>query len=411
MVSWIVAVVSGLGVLGSVFWIAQLVEAIRYRFRAVWLGDLRAGAGAGPGVEAGDGRWPAVAVIFAARNEAAMVERATRSLLAQDYPGLALIAVDDRSTDGTGAILDAIAAEDARLSVVHVDELPSGWLGKTHALQAAAATTSAPWLLFTDADVLFGPETLRRAIALAEREALDHLAVVPDILTESAGERAFVAMFILLYNAYAPPRKVGDPRSKVAAGVGAFNLVRAGAFDAIGGFRRLTMSVDEDMRLGQALKFAGYRGAMALGKGMVAVRWQVGLGGMIRGLEKNFFAGAGYRLAFVAIAVLGLVVIGIAPHAALFVGPWWTRAASALGIAAIALILAMMRRQGGVAWYHALVLPIGAVACIVALLRSATLAVRRRGIRWRDHDYPLDELRAHARGRDEWTREVWRSTR
>jgi glycosyltransferase involved in cell wall biosynthesis len=322
-----------------------------------------------------------------------------------------LIAVDDRSTDGTGAILDAIADGDGRLSVVHIDELPAGWLGKTNALHVAAVTTSAPWLLFTDADVLFEPESLRRAIALAEREAIDHLAIVPDILTESAAERIFVAMFILMFNAYSPPRKVGDRRSKVAAGVGAFNLVRAEAFRAIGGFQRLRLSVDEDMRLGQALKFAGYRGAVALGKGMVAVRWQVGLGGMILGLEKNFFAGAEYRLALVAVGVIGLVVVGIAPHVALFVGPWWTRAISALGIGAIALILAMIRRQGGVAWYHALLLPIGAVACIVALLRSATLAVKHRGIRWRDHHYPLDELRAHVRGRNEWTREVWRSTR
>ena len=97
-----------------------------------------------------------------------MVEQATRSLLAQDYPELALIAVDDRSTDGTGAILDAIAAEDTRLKVLHIEELPAGWLGKTHALHAAAATSSADWLLFTDADVLFVPDTLRRAIALAE---------------------------------------------------------------------------------------------------------------------------------------------------------------------------------------------------------------------------------------------------
>jgi glycosyltransferase involved in cell wall biosynthesis len=405
MREWIVAAGAGLGVLASLFWIAQLVEAIRYRMRAIWLVERPADP---PPPEGG---WPAVAVIFAARDEAAMVERSIRSLLSQDYPDLSLIAVDDRSTDGTGAILDALAAEDTRLSVVHIDELPVGWLGKTHAMHAAAATTTAPWLLFTDADVLFERGTLRRAIALAEGAAVDHLAVVPDILTETAGERAFVAMFLLLFNAYAPPRKVGDVRSKVSAGVGAFNLVRADAFRAIGGFRRLALSVDEDMRLGQALKYAGYRGLVALGMGMVSVRWQVGIVGMIRGLEKNFFAGTHYRLSIAALAALGIAIIGIVPYAALFVGPWWTRTIAAIGIGAIALILALMRRPGGVAWYHAFVLPMGAAACIVALLRSAALAVGRRGIRWRNHHYPLDELRAHARRRNEWTREVWRSTR
>jgi glycosyltransferase involved in cell wall biosynthesis len=334
-----------------------------------------------------------------------------RSLLAQDYPELAVFAVDDRSTDETGAILDAVAAQDSRVRVLHIQELPAGWLGKTHALQEAAATATARWLLFTDADVVFQPDTLRRAIVLAETEGLDHLAVVPDVVTVSAGERVFLAMFLLMFNAYAPPRKVSVFRSKVAAGVGAFNLVRAEAFRAIGGFRRLALSVDEDMRLGQALKYAGYRGDLALGKGLISVRWQVGLAGMIRGLEKNFFAGAEYRLAIVAVAVCGLLVIGVAPYAGLFLGPWWTRLVCFFGVGSIALILALMKRPGGVAWYHAIILPLGAAACIVALVRSAALAVRRRSIRWRDHDYPLEELRAHVRRRDEWAREVWRSTR
>jgi hypothetical protein len=109
--------------------------------------------------------------------------------------------------------------------------------------------------------------------------------------------------------------------------------------------------------------------------------------------------------------VLGLLIIGCAAHVGVFVGPWWTRVICALGVAAIAVTLSLMKRQGGVAWYHALVLPLGALACIVALVRSAALAVGRGGIRWRDHHYPLEELRAHARQRNAWTREVWRSTR
>jgi glycosyltransferase involved in cell wall biosynthesis len=403
----IAAVMAALGVVASIFWIAQLLEAIRFSLQAVWLEALPARA------ECPTGAWPSVAVIFAARDEAAMIEQATRSLLAQDYPHLELIAVDDRSTDGTGAILGSIAREPGqdRLKVVTIDALPPGWLGKTNALHSAAAQTSARWLLFTDADVVFAPDALRRAIALAEEARIDHLVLVPDVLTESFGERIFLAMFLLLFNAYAPPRKVAHRRSKVAVGVGAFNLVRAESFHAIGGFRRLALSVDEDMRLGQAIKFAGYPAGVALGRGLVAVRWQVGLGGMIRGLEKNFFTGAQYRLTRVLVAVIGLLIIGVAAHAGLFVGPVWSRIVCLLGVGAIAAILALMRRPGNVAWYHALALPIGALACIVALLRSAALAIHRGGIRWRGHHYPLGELREHVRLRDEWTKEVWRSTR
>jgi glycosyltransferase involved in cell wall biosynthesis len=396
-------IVSGLGALAGVFWMAQLAEAIRFRRRAVWLESVPA--------HPADGSWPAVTVIFAARNEEAMIERATRSLLDQDYPELSLIAVDDRSSDRTGAILDAIAATDRRLRVVHARDLPGDWLGKTHALHSAAERCSSPWILFTDADVIFAGEALRRAVAFAEGRGLDHLAVVPEVITESLGERVFLSMFLLMFNAYAPPRKVGDFRSKVSVGVGAFNLVRADCFRAIGGFGHIRLSVDEDMRLGQALKFAGYRGGIALGRSLVSVRWQVGLGGMIRGLEKNFFAGARYRVANVLVAVCALLVIGVAPSAGLFFGPGWCRLLCGMGIVAVGLILALMRRPGGIAPYHALLLPFGALACIVALVRSTVLALHRRGIRWRDHHYPLDQLREHARRRDEWSREVWRSTR
>src|SRR4051794_14286975 len=153
-------VISALGVIGSLAWLVLLVHLARYRDKVIFLADL--------GDREPDGGWPTLAVLFAARDEEGMVGEATRSMLAQDYPGLEVIAVDDRSVDATGAILDAIAAEDGRLRVVHVRELPPGWLGKTHALQGGSEATSARWLLFTDADVVLGPGALRKAVAFAE---------------------------------------------------------------------------------------------------------------------------------------------------------------------------------------------------------------------------------------------------
>src|SRR5262245_15870524 len=128
MGSTIVTLAAVPGILAALFWMAQLVEAIRFRMQAVWLSAVPVPAEP-PGAETGED-WPSVAIVFAARNEAVMVERATRSFLKQDYPALQVIAVDDRSTDGTGTILESIAASDARLKVVHIHELPAGWLGK-----------------------------------------------------------------------------------------------------------------------------------------------------------------------------------------------------------------------------------------------------------------------------------------
>jgi glycosyltransferase involved in cell wall biosynthesis len=401
--SLLAGAVAILGSFAAVGYIALWAGLLRHRETAVFLKELPA--------EPPAGGWPSLAVIFAAKDEGAAVERAARSMLALDYPGLEVIAVDDRSADATGAILDALAAEDARLRVFHVRALPPGWLGKSHALQMASEATSAEWILFTDADVLFEPTALLRAVAWAVWSGLDHLIATPDVLTESLGERMFLAMFSLLFAFRAPLWKVANPRSKVALGIGAFNLVRAEAFRAIGGFRRLALSVDEDMRLGEALKFAGYRAGVVLGHQAVLVRWQVGLGGMIRGLEKNSFAGLDFRLTNSAAIITGILALGVLPYLGLFVGSWHTRIVCAAGVGAAALILGAVRGQGGLAWYHALFLPIGALACALSLVRSVWLTLRRGGVRWRDHVYSLDELRAHVRLRNAWLREVWLSTR
>jgi len=397
-----VAVIS-LGMFGSSIWILFFLYLIAHPDDAASIASFND--------PEPPGGWPAVALIFAARDEAGMVGRAARSMLAQDYPNLEVIAVDDRSVDATGAILDAIAAVEPRLRVAHVRDLPPGWLGKTNALREGAAATSAPWLLFTDADVVFRPDVVRRAIAFAEAEKADHVAVLPEVPTDSAGERLFLSLFGLLFSLQALPPRIPDRRSKAHAGVGAFNLVRAEPFRAIGGLRRVALSVDDDMRLAQALKFAGYVARVVPGTDAVSVRWQVGFGGYIRGLEKNFFAALDFRFAKVAQAVLGITALAIAPHAGLFVGPAWSRVVCGLGVAAVAGLLALTSRHSRIAWYYAAALPLAGLMTLVALGRSVVLTLARGGVRWRGHLYPLRELKDHVRLRDAWMREVWRSTR
>ena len=398
-----IVILSALGVVGSLAWMGHLWHLIRHRGKAIFLDDLA-------DEPTGEG-WPTLAVVFAARDEAVAIEAACRSMLAQDYPRLEVIAVDDRSTDGSGSILDTIALEGDRLRVIHIGHLPTGWLGKTHALQVGSDATRARWILFTDADVILGPGALRKAVGFAEAWGVDHLTVGPEIPAESVGERLFLSLFGLLFSIQAPLGRLDDRESKAHAGIGAFNLVRAEAFRAIDGFRHLALSVDDDMRLAQALKFAGYRPRFLLGRGAVSVRWQVGLGGMIRGLEKNFFAALGFRLDKALLVATGIVVVVLAPYLGLFVGPWWARVACGLGVASIATTLAASRRQSGIAWYYALLTPFAAVAVLASLGRSVVLTLARGGVDWRGHRYPLRELKAHVRLRDAWAREVWRSTR
>ncbi|MFO0907569.1 MAG: glycosyltransferase [Isosphaeraceae bacterium] len=299
------------------------------------------------------------------------------------------------------------------MSVIHIDELPAGWLGKTHALQAGAASVdpSCEWLLFTDADVVFAPDTLRRALALAQRDHLDLMAAAPDIVTVSLAERIFIAFFSMIFALAVPPWRVNDPRSRAAVGVGAFNLVRRSTFRDVGGLSHIALSVDDDVRFAQAVKFAGYRCALVSGTRALAVRWHVGMLGMIRGLEKNFFGACDYRLVTALAGAAGFLMLGVLPFLGLLVGPWWMRLFCAIGIGAIALMIQGARGLDGLAWYHALGFPVASVALIFALLRSTVLTYVRGGVRWRDHLYPLPLLRDHCRRRNAWLRELWLSTR
>ena len=206
------------------------------------------------------GRAPRVSVIVPARNEAEHIEAALLSLLELDYPDYEVIAVDDRSEDATGTILDRLQAEWSergealhhRLKVLHIQELTSGWLGKTHAMWQAGKQATGDWLLFTDADVVFRADTLRRAVAYAEQERADHVVLFPTMVMESVGERMTMAFFQSQFVFARRPWKVADPKSRDAIGVGAFNLIRREAYDRLGTYERLRMAVLDDMRLGES---------------------------------------------------------------------------------------------------------------------------------------------------------------
>src|SRR5689334_4030176 len=212
-------------------------------------------------------------------------------LEALDYDDYQVIAIDDRSTDRTGEIMDKLAAASSgKLKVVHVKDLPKGWLGKPHAMWTAARATSADWLLFTDADILFRADTLRRAIAYVEAERADHLIVLPQIIMQQFTEKMMIAFFQLLFVFGHRPWKVSDPKAKDHMGVGAFNMVRRRAYEAVGTFERLRMEVLDDMKLAKILKRAGFSQHVVFGDDMIRVRWAQGARGIVNNLTKNFFA-------------------------------------------------------------------------------------------------------------------------
>jgi cellulose synthase/poly-beta-1,6-N-acetylglucosamine synthase-like glycosyltransferase len=341
------------------------------------------------------GPFQALTVVVPCRDEARGVDAAVRSLLAQDLPDLQVVAVDDRSTDGTGELLDRLAARDARLEVIHVAALPPGWLGKNHACAAGARRARGGWILFTDGVVVFAPGALRRALGAATARRLGHLAVAPTFVAPGFAERAFVTAFAALL---APALRLWElPRAGTRAffGVGAFNLVRRDAYEAAGGHARIPLEVVDDVKLGLLLRRSGVpQGAAA--SGLVSVRWQHGLAPSVAGLVKNAFAAVEYRLPVALAGAAGLLLLGAGPVVLAAAAP----SAAARGVALAALAVSVLhharwaRAQAGARGAEGLLMPACATVLGAVLLGSALAARARGAVLWRGTRYPLDEVRS-----------------
>jgi glycosyltransferase involved in cell wall biosynthesis len=336
-------------------------------------------------------------VVIAARNEEESIARAISSLRAQDYPGLEIVAADDRSSDGTGSMLDRMAAEDPRVRVVHVAALPEGWLGKVYALECATSIARGEWLLFTDADVEFRPGALRRAVSHAVGLGLDHLVVAPDVHAPSTLQQAANAAFAAAFLAGTRALDVSRPGSRAYVGVGGFNLVRRALWERTPGFPFLRMEVLDDVGLARLMRDAGARRDLLFGFEDVRVQWYGSLRAMVRGLEKNFFAAARFSLPRAIALASGTAVFAIAPVIGLFAGPWWVRAAGAVAIAAHVLAATAVARRFERPIPSLLLVPAGALVLAYALLRSAWVCTRDGGITWRGTHYPLRALREGRR--------------
>ncbi|MGA2605071.1 MAG: glycosyltransferase [Verrucomicrobiia bacterium] len=338
---------------------------------------------------------PRVTVIIAARNEARKIEQGLQSVLAQDYPNIEFIAVDDRSTDETGGILDRIAIKKPRLHVVHVTDLPGGWLGKTHALNLGAEHATGELLLFTDADVVMERTVLSRAVTFLLCEGLDHLAAGPKPKMPGTFLSMFGGVFILFFGLYAKPWKARNPKSPRHIGIGAFNLLRADAYRAIGGHRAIAMRPDDDMKLGKLIKKHGFRQEMALSGGLIVVEWYSSVDELIRGLEKNAFAGVEYNLPIVVAASIAQFLVFVWPLVALAIvrGPtWW------LNLAIVALVAALYMDNAhchGAKRWHCIGIPVTALLFQYIIWRATLKTLWNNGIDWRGTHYSLNELRAN----------------
>ena len=376
----------GLLLLGTIAsaWVIYGSKVAYGDFRLPWVKDF---------APLSDSQCPTVSIIFVARDEEEKLPSALATLVAIDYPRLEIVAVDDRSTDATSRILDDFAAAHPQLKVAHIADLPAGWLGKPHALQKGYEASTGGLIVFTDADVKFARDSLRRIVALFRARNLDHLALLGDVERSGFWDTVLISFFAMGFQLATDPYSVSNPNSRAYVGVGAFQMLRREAYEVCGKHRHLAMEVVDDMKLGKIVKQARLRSDVGVATKFVSVAWHLGLRNLIQGTEKNFFAGAQLRVSVATMQILALIVMNVVPVFAMVLGHGWVR-----WLAMIAVIAGMGFHLGidlamRVSPLYCLTLQLGALIFAYMILRSTIVTLRQGGIIWRGTFYPLHELR------------------
>jgi glycosyltransferase involved in cell wall biosynthesis len=338
---------------------------------------------------------PRVSIIVPARNEAADIKATLVRLLALDHENYEVIAVDDRSTDRTGEIMDGIAAAapPGRLRVIHISALPEGWMGKPHAMWSAANLATGAWLLFTDADVLFKPDALRRALVYAPSERADHLVLFPRMIMKHPGEKMMIAFFQTLFVFGHRPWKVADPKTKDHIGVGAFNMIRRTVYEALGTYRALRFDVLDDMKLGKVVKNGGYAQRNVFGADLISIRWAQGAWGVVDNLTKNFFAIMSFQWPRALASCFALAFLNLMPFAGIWLAHGWARLGYGVALFSMFSIYVGMSRKSDIPPHYFVLHPVSTALFVYTMLRSTFLTLARGGVVWRGTFYPLDELR------------------
>ena len=266
------------------------------------------------------GRWPSVTAIVPARNEAASIEEAVKSLARQDYPGdFSIVVVDDHSDDGTGDLARKTAEDSGSRAAVEVLEAPqllAGWTGKLWALQAgvdAAAMKRVDFLWFTDADVVHGPETLTELVACAEREAYDLTSLMVLLQADTFAEKLVIPPFLYFFLMLYPPRRIANTEARTAGAAGGCMLLRSSALTRIGGLATIRGEVIDDCSLAGAVKNSGGRIWMGLTRKSASLRRYVGFGELRDMIARTAFTQLNYSVLRLTGTLLGLLLTFVAP--------------------------------------------------------------------------------------------------
>lgn len=338
---------------------------------------------------------PRVTVVMPIRNGATEIRQTVEGLRSQTGVQLDLVLVNDRSDDGTARVINELSDRESWIVARHVRSLPSGWLGKCHAIQVGLSAANGDWVLFADADVRMTNDTIARAIQLAVNEKSQHVSALfrprdSTVLAEAGYNNMVTAAHCGEYAG------INRDHPNAYGGLGAFNLVSRDALKQIGDYAGLRLSVCDDSRLGMLLRRKGYRSRIFIGSDVTAA-WGQTVRDHVKLFEKNLFASTGFRTFHAVSATVLMLLLPwfIAVGGAVCGLACWSPGGLAAGVALVsttipAATLAMMSqgRKAAIVWTPLMWPLLG-----MAMLNSTWKTLKTRGICWRDTFYPLETLR------------------
>lgn len=346
---------------------------------------------------------PTLSMIVAAKDEEKNIGDCLTSLLNQDLPRLQVVAVNDRSEDETGPIMDAIASRDARLQAVHVSELRDGWFGKCNAMREGVALADGEWLCFTDADCVFHDRRmLTIALRWALREDVDFVSVLPVHKAHGFWERVIQPACSGILMIWFSPILVNDPKHPAAYANGAFMLMKRSCYEAIGGHEGVRSEVNEDMHLAKRAKANRQRLRVVGNDGLYSVRMYSTLTEMWSGWTR-IFAGCFESRKRLILSILMVSIMGLSPwlalaasviSAAFGAGIVWQSILVSAMIACAAQTSVMIRfyALNHTGAMFGVLYPIGAVFGLGAMIAAWGRVTGRKSLTWRGTTYKGGEV-------------------
>ncbi|KAB0680642.1 glycosyltransferase [Aureimonas leprariae] len=336
-------------------------------------------------------RHPSVVAVVPARNEASVIAGTVGSLLGQDYAGpFHLVVVDDGSDDGTADVAAQAAAEIGRsdaLTVLRGQPLPPGWTGKLWAMSQgfdrANANPEPPELiLFTDADISYGPGTLARLVAQHRRRGTVLTSLMVLLRTASLAERLLVPAFVFFFRMLYPFALVRRPEHRCAAAAGGSMLLTRTALIEAGGVAAIRNSLIDDCALGRLMKRVGPVW-LGLTPDVRSVRPYPAFADIRAMVTRSAYAELRYSPSRLLVALAGLALVFLVPALAALFSAGWARLLGLAGWAAMTLAFLPMVRFYRTGWWTAPLLPLIAGAYAFFTFDSALQHGRGRGGTWK----------------------------